>query len=172
MDEKIFVAFDVDWKANIYRVYLVNPTDKYYKQVSTYTGAFCSDDDGVIETSRSADNKGELLPYSWLILEEDTTEQLDFVIWYWLDLYLKNEVIPMEKMCFNLPKYGYVAGYEDMLRYLPIIEKKCYWVNVTERENPLDINGAVIEDSREKKRGKYLIKSRETRDSNSFLRIE
>lgn len=151
MDEKIFAAFAVDWEKGTYEIYLVNPTEVHYKQVSTYTGAFCSDDDALIETSRCAKNLGELRPYSWLRLEEDTSDALDFVIWYWVDLIPLTVNQPVKKLALSLPKYGYATCYEEKSGYLPIIEKKCPLVEVGARSSNLSMDEQIQEDRQNKR---------------------
>lgn len=150
MEEKVFAAFDVAWEKGTYEIYLVNPTVVHYKQVLTYTGAFCSYGEEVIETTRAAKNNRELRPYSWIRLEEDTTDGLDFLIWYWVDLVPLAQGQPVEKLAFSLPKYGYAMCYEEKSGYLPVLEKKCPFVEVSSRGSGPSIEEIIVKDKQDK----------------------
>lgn len=150
MKEKIFAALAVDWDKETYEIYLVNPTGVHYGKVSAYTGAFFSDDDGVVQTSRAAKNMGELRPYSWVRLEDSTTDGLDLAIWYWIDLECANGKRPAEKLMFTVPKYGYAACYEERCGYLPVIEKICPRLDVETRPGDLSIDDQMDIDRQDK----------------------
>jgi hypothetical protein len=143
MDEKIFVGLVVDWEKGTYEVYLVNPTGRRYKRVEVYTGAYCSGDNELLETSRAIKDLGELKPYSWVFLEGSGVDSFDFVIWYWLDLIPADENATVEKLCFYLPKYGYAMCYDKVKEYLPIIEKTGPRIEVSVRNGPETIDDGV-----------------------------
>jgi len=151
MEEKIFAALNVDWQEGRYQIFLVNPTEKSYRQVTAYTGAYFSDDDKVVEQSRFAKSMGELCPYSWVVLEDDTVNQLDFFIWYWLDLLPIDQSLPAETLEFSLPKYKYTSCYENSCQYLSVIEKRCPGIAVQERSSDLGISEQIIKDRQVKR---------------------
>ena len=99
-----FVGFILDDAG--YQVHLVNPTNVSYRRVVILTGAFCGDDDGVLETSKVVKELGALGPQSALLMEASDLDGLDFVIWFHVDLYRQEATAPAERVWFDLPKYG------------------------------------------------------------------
>lgn len=136
LSEEVFVALIIDWNNDRYESYIVNPTDKYYKRVVGYTGAFCGDDDGLIETSRAVKEFGELKPYSAIPVESSDTEAFDFVIWYHLDLYPKNGTEKVGLFAFHFPKYA--LAYDQAKQLLPIINRVGQKIKLEERT---ELNG-------------------------------
>ena len=67
-------------------VYLVNNTDQAYSAVERLTGAFCSMDDDLMETGKRMTDMGGLPAASLAELEPSDTGELDFVVWYFLDM--------------------------------------------------------------------------------------
>lgn len=123
-----FIGFIIDEKDYSYEIHLVNPTDKNFSRVFSLTGAFCGDDDGLLETSRATREKGILPSHSSILLEKSDLDGLDFVIWFHLDLYEKEGGRP-KKVCFYLPKYHWTCENEK----LPVIEKKGIFIKLKTR---------------------------------------
>lgn len=73
-------------KEGLYHVFLANPSDIPYTKVKKLTGAFASDGDNLMETSKAVFDLPELSPHS--SIEIDTIDYLerDFTVWYQLDL--------------------------------------------------------------------------------------
>ena len=128
--EKPFIGFIIDWKKMYYEINLVNPTDRKISSVLAYTGAFCGDTDGLIETSRVTREKGEILSNSSILLEKSDVDGLEFVIWFHLDIYFEGEEKPL-KVWFNIPKNGW--NYKDNEEMLPVLNKKGQIIELKER---------------------------------------
>lgn len=122
-----FIGFIRNEEKNTYEIHLVNPTDTVFVRVNSLTGAFASDEDGVLDTSRAVKEKGPLKSHSGLLLEQSYLGGLDFVIWYYLDLYQENIYEPM-KLSFNLPKYNHHQN-----DYLPVLKQNGMVIKLTER---------------------------------------
>lgn len=127
----LFVGFIINEKDCSYEVHLVNPTDKHYSRVFALTGAYCGDDDGLIETSKATKEKGTLSAHSSLLLERgDDLDEFDFVIWFHLDIYEAGKSIPT-KVWFQLPKYG----WNSTTVHLPVLEKKGTLIELEDRND-------------------------------------
>ncbi len=130
-----FVAFIMNKKDYTFEVHLVNPTDIQYVRVFLLSGAFCSlDDDGLLETGKVVKEKGVLLPHSSIVLDASDWDELDFVIWYNLDLYPENSGTPTT-VSFDLPKYG--GDYDDKIELLPVLEKKGVRIELVESDRKI-----------------------------------
>jgi len=149
MKDKIFVALIIDWKKGVYESYLVNPTEKHYKQVLAYTGAYCTCDEDLIQTTSAVKELGELRPYSWVLIEDSDVDEFDFVIWYWLDLFPLAEDMPIEKVSFHFPKYA--LCYDKKKEYLPVIEKIGQCIEVETRSDSKTIEEAIIVHAQDKR---------------------
>ena len=114
-----------------FKIYLVNPTNTNYFRVVKLTGGFASDDDVLVETSKVMREIGTLSKKSYILLEESNSYDLDFVIWYHLDLYSEQTPTNPEKVWFDLPKYGW--GYEDNISDLPILNTKGMMIDLKNR---------------------------------------
>lgn len=142
--DKVFAAL-VRNEDHTFDVYLINPTDKYYTKVMYYTGGFASqDDDNLVETSRVVKDKGELPPHFALLIDKTDVYELDFVIWYWLDLHPYRVYDGLKKVSFSLPKGGY--GDRDNPQFLPVLNKKGLRIELEERKNTPNIESQVVED--------------------------
>jgi len=107
-----------DDKAGTFQIYLVNPTGVHYTRVVTFTGAFCGDEEGVLETSKFTKERGALAPHSALLLETSDNWELDFVIWYHIDLYTEGHPTTLERIWFSVPKYW---SYRETIMKLPVL---------------------------------------------------
>lgn len=137
--QEIFVGLIIDREQDLYTSYIVNPTEKSYKRVQGYTGAFCGDDDGLIETSRAVRELGELKPYSSIYLEEGDMGTFDFVVWFLLDFYPDNQIESLQKMSFHFPKYA--LGYEKSMEVLPILNRSGQKIKLEQRTS---LSGKVV----------------------------
>lgn len=130
---KPLAGFIIDDENGIFQVYLINPSKKKYSQVIKLTGGFSGDDDGLIETSKVFKELGPLPSESVLKIDESDLDELDFVIWYHLDLIDdNNEVIQFR---FQLPKYYWWC--EDKFEILPILNEKGMKFKPQERNGEL-----------------------------------
>lgn len=116
----LFVGFIINEKDSSYEVYLVNSTKKNYCRVFVLSGAYCGDDDGLLETSKVTKEKGPLPPHSFQLLERSDLDGLDFVIWFHLDIYEDAASEPI-RVWFELPKYG---GLNSKIVRLSVLEKE------------------------------------------------
>ena len=124
-----------------YEVYLVNDTDTPYNRVFALTGAYCGDDDGLIETSKMTKEKGALAPHSSLLLEKGNMDELEFVIWYHLDLYEDGAPKPTT-FWFDLPKYyGWITA--NMNQHLPVLGKNGMMVELVGRKDTETIEDEI-----------------------------
>ncbi len=114
-----FVAFTMNSQTNTYQVFLVNPTRTPYVRVVTLTGAFMTMDDDLVETSKAVKERGELLPMSALEIESGDVDDLEFSVWYHLDLYEQGAGDPVHSW-FSLPgAMSALFGYKP--ESLPVI---------------------------------------------------
>jgi hypothetical protein len=67
-------------------VYLINNTDIRYPNVKRLTGAFCSIDEDLMETGKKVSGPFAIEPRSVYKIEGSDTGELDFVVWYDLDM--------------------------------------------------------------------------------------
>jgi len=118
-----FIAFckytpDKNGNSNNYQVLLVNPTDKIYPKVLTYTGAFEED---VVAEPTGVNDLGELGAQKSILLEESNVMALDFTIWYKLTL-IDSENNASE--CnFSIHK-GEYRDYDDLEEDIELVGKK------------------------------------------------
>jgi len=109
---KPYVAFVFDQHTFTYHVHLMNPTDVAYAKVVSETGGNASYGDEVMQTTHtelSKSNRGSLPKQSTMFIEYGNEFDLDWEIWYWLDLYRAGHEQPW-KVMLSIPKYG--DGYK------------------------------------------------------------
>jgi hypothetical protein len=147
----IFAGFVKDKKKFEFRVYLINPADEHYTRIIKLTAGIYSDEEGVLETSKGFKEMGELRPYSSLLIDRSDMRELDFLIWYKLDLYTKDSGDKPERLIeFELPKYN----YEEI--DLPIINQKGMKIKIKTRWGR-----SIMEQIKGMDMGSRYIKSRE-----------
>ena len=132
---KPFAAFIKNEQDHHCKIYLVNPTNQKYARVVNLTGAFSTDDGDLVETNMVMREIGELPEHSYKLLEEGESYNLDFVIWYHIDLYNEQSPEKPEKAWFDLPKYG--RGYNDTISYLPVLNTKGMIIELKNRKELL-----------------------------------
>ena len=90
-------------KGDYLPLHLVNPTDQKYN-VRILTGAFSSTTDSYIETSKKISDYPTLQPKSNINIEDIHFTELDFTIWYMIDLIDKDgEVL---KRSVSVPRWA------------------------------------------------------------------
>lgn len=110
-------------KEGLYHVFLANPSNQSYTKVKKLTGAFASDGDNLIETSKAVFDLPDLPPHSCIEIDDIDWMERDFTVWYQLDLatkqgdwkYLRGSVpksLPDEdiKSIDHFNKEGWVLG--------------------------------------------------------------
>ena len=140
---KKFIGFIIDRENYKFDVYLINPTNVHYKRVIVFTGAFASEEDELLQTSPLVKEKGELLPNSALLIDSSDLGELDFVIWYNLDLYPSGAVSP-EMLSFSILKYPW--NYKKKVVSLPILNKEGIRIDLKRRQNNKGIAKIAAED--------------------------
>lgn len=138
-----FVGFVIDRENYKFDVYLINPTNKHYKRVVLFTGAFASEEEELLQTSRLVKEKGELLPNSALLIDSSDLGELDFVIWYNLDLYPSGAVSP-EMLSFSILKYPW--DYKRKVINLPILNKEGMRIDLEIRQSDESIAKIAAKD--------------------------
>lgn len=120
---KPFLLLTEDQKG-MYFVFLVNPTDRKYVSNKKLTGAFTSMGDDLLETSKAVFELPELLPNSYIQIDDIDWRERDFTIWYQLDLtseggskvYLTGSVpkylsaVEKKLIAHSINKEGWVLG--------------------------------------------------------------
>lgn len=101
-----------------------------FQAVKVFTGGFSSNEDGLLETSKVVREEGPMTACSTLQIDQSHWDELDFLIWYHLDL-LDGEG-HLLKYWFQLPKYG--RGYEEHVSFIPILEKESMVITLDERD--------------------------------------
>ena len=122
------------WIFNTIDVYLVNDTGAHFRSVMVLTGAFASDDDTVIETGKRVTEKEDLQPHSVREIGKADTGELDYVVWYDLDMTDSNGNINQYQ--FSLPKYRNAKEKT----YIPLLERQGHRIDLKPRP------GASIDD--------------------------
>ena len=141
LGDKPFIGFIMNKKDHMFYVYLINPSDINYTRIVELTGAYCGDMDGLLESNKIVKEFEELHPKSSLLIDKSDWGELDFVIWYDLDLYRKGSTEENERVLFQLPKYG--MGYDSKIENLPIIRKKGLRINLDDRNDNESIEKKV-----------------------------
>lgn len=128
-DQDLFVAFKMEKSDYSFTVDLVNNSRWDYDRVIVLTGAFASDDDGLLETSKVVREAGPLRAFSKIQIDKSDWYELDFVIWFNLDLIPVSPEQEIKRLTFSLPKYG--LGYREEL--LPIIDTRAMKISLQSR---------------------------------------
>ncbi len=126
----LFVGFVIKKEENSFEVYLINPTNTSYSRVHLLTGGYCGVEDRLIQTKQVVREEGNLLPQKSLLIDKSDLGELDFTIWYHLDLYKEGEQEPI-KVRFELPRYHW--DIEDVL--LPILNVAGKKIELDPRRN-------------------------------------
>jgi hypothetical protein len=135
--QRPFTAFVTD--AENYWIYLVNPTNTRYEKVVTLTGENITDDEGVLETGKSAKVRGALEPHSSILLENSSLWIWgEGSVWFFVDLYSNNNAIP--EMLIFMPK-KYYRNYSEVM--LPVLNKMGRVNDLQPREKQIIIGEEV-----------------------------
>ncbi len=148
--EGLFIDFSKDITEFLFEVYLVNNTSECFKSIKMLSGGVISDEDTILETSKVVKDFGELKPYSKIKIDESDLGELDFKIWYWLDLI--NEYDDEKQFFASLPRGG---GNENQV-FINLMERtgKC----IMEEIKDLNMDSQLID----------MKKRREGRDSEFY----
>lgn len=133
---KLFVGFVKNDNDFTYEAHLINLANIDFARVVTVTGATASDDDRVLNMTPSKPREWGPLPrQSSMLLEEGPRTELDWVIWYHLDVYPDGHTDPL-RLKFNLPK----GHWEYKPTYLFIPPKSGMWIELAQRgpDEPLE----------------------------------
>ena len=116
-----------------YETYLVNDSEYRIDKVEMLVGGFASqDDEGLLETSKTNKNLGQLDSKKAVLLEALDFGMLDFMNWYELDLYLGNKDYIKISFAFN----GWQLT-KDNFKQMPVLNKKGYVINFDLRNSDL-----------------------------------
>lgn len=85
-EKQPFLILTTRDKEGLYHVFLANPSDQSYTKVKKLTGAFASDGDNLLETSKAVFDLPDLLPHSCIEIDDIDYRERDFTVWYQLDL--------------------------------------------------------------------------------------
>jgi len=130
----LFVGFVMPNPWGDFFLYLVNGTKTYYKRVLALTGMFASMDNDLLESSHARSEKGDLPPCSSLLLEKGSSYDLDFVIWYHLDLFQGDSDQRPVHAFLSISKGG-PTGSPIML---PILEQQGWVIKLRLEERKAD----------------------------------
>jgi len=86
LSQRLFIAFVMDKKDYNFYVHLVNNSPMNFQAVKVFTGGFSSNEDGLLETSKVVREEGPMTACSTLQIDQSHWDELDFLIWYHLDL--------------------------------------------------------------------------------------
>ncbi len=128
---RLFIGFGNPRRFADHSIYLVNNTPVHYARVVALTGMFTSVDDGLLESSKARGERGALAPYSALLLEDGPFWELDYVIWYHLDLFPGDESQPPMRVWFDTPKGGPTGP--DIV--LPVLNQRGHVIDLKGRPN-------------------------------------
>jgi len=93
-------------------IYLVNNTDTAYPKIKRLTGAFSSMDDDLMETGKRMTDMAALAAHSFAEVEGSDTGELNFVVWYSLDMTDENGTYV--QYGFTLPKPYHWEKYDQL----------------------------------------------------------
>lgn len=113
---------------NTIDVYLVNDTDLLFPMVKVLTGAFASDDNNLIETSKLLRPAVELSPHSTIAIGKSDTGELDFIVWYDVDMLDDNG--KRYQFRFSLLKHR----WQHKSAQIPLLDKSGYRIDLKARE--------------------------------------
>jgi hypothetical protein len=137
----VFAAFIQSERHLPFEVYLVNDSEQDYSRVMLYMGAFAGvDDDGVMETARSA-NEFALPAGSTKLIDRADAWALDFVSWYHLDLHSTADT-EAERVWFQVPKYVSQLG---PIVPLPILGTSGRVIRLQPREGTTSVEDEIRE---------------------------
>jgi hypothetical protein len=135
--ERVFVAFVKPEEWGDFSVYLVNNTPAHYRRVVTLTGMFASVDEDLLESTRARADRGELLPYSTILLEDGDYRDLDFVIWYHLDLVPADPARQPERLWSQFGGLSFVGrGHPERL---PVLDRDGWLIQLRARQGSSDL---------------------------------
>lgn len=103
VSERVYIGLVRRPALREYAIYLVNNSDVAYERVVSFTGMFASVDDSLLDSSRAGHDWGPLAPRVAMMLEDGDANDLDFIIWYWIDLYVSSKDDPV-KLWFQTHK--------------------------------------------------------------------
>lgn len=109
-------------------VYIVNETSFRFPSVKVLTGAFASDGDNLIVTGKSLRAPIEVLPHSAERIDGSDTGELDFVVWYMIDMF--DEYDEERQFRFSLLKYR----RQHKKVHLPLLDRMGYKIDLKHRE--------------------------------------
>jgi hypothetical protein len=130
--EQLFVAFVKPEQFGDYFVYLVNNTVVDYARVATFTGMHASVDDGLLESTRARQERGELRAHSAILIEDGDWHLLDFVIWYDVDLFPADAARPPERFSFSFGGLSFALGQRDAT-FLPVLDRDGWVIEIKAR---------------------------------------
>jgi len=84
-----------------FRVYLVNPTEKNYNSFIVQTGTYFFIDDKPVQSNSVKKEFGEFNLNSSILIDESDIGELDFTIWYRIELFQK-DLENIEKLNFTI----------------------------------------------------------------------
>jgi hypothetical protein len=133
--EKLFAAMVYsDEKKGKIDVYLVNvQKDVHYERLVSFNGGFMSSDDDLLETSKTLREYGQLNSMSALRIDLTDDYELDFTIWYMIDMYEQGNPIP-SRITFSLPRYGWFDKKKHI--DIPILDAIGYQIEVVDAGVP------------------------------------
>ena len=135
--ERVFVAFVKPEEWGDYSVYLVNNTPVHNERVVALTGMFPSVDAGLLESTRARADRGALRPHSAILLEDGPAWELDFNIWYHLDLAPADPARPPERVSFQSGRSHFLGRGAPAL--LPVLDRDCWAIDLTPRGDSSDL---------------------------------
>jgi hypothetical protein len=127
--DKLFAAmvYSDEEKGEI-DVYLVNvQKDVQYERLVSLTGAFVSADDDLLETNKILREYGQLNSMSTMRIDSTDVYELDFTIWYMIDMYEQGNPTPT-RITFSLAKYGWFDKKNHI--DIPILDAIGYQIKV------------------------------------------
>ena len=128
--QEIFIAF-IMRDSGDFNVYLVNNSDFHFYETKVLTGAYMSVDEDLLETGKVVKKKGYLKPRSFIEIDKSDWDELDFVIWYHVDLYDEKGLV-VRQYWFQLPKYGW--GYDEKVVKLPVVGEMGMIIDLDQRD--------------------------------------
>lgn len=135
--ERVFAAFVKPERFGDHSVYLVNNTPVHHERVVALTGMFMSVDGGLLESTHARSDRGALPPYSAILLESGPPWELDFNIWYHLDLFPADPARPPERVLFQFGRTHFVRRGDP--EPLPVLDRDGWPIELTPRGDSSDL---------------------------------
>jgi hypothetical protein len=144
MIDKLKIGMYPEGENGYIAIYLVNGTDLDF-EYQVLTGAFASDEEGVLESAKVVKEKKTIKAHSANVFDRFMYWWFDFSNWYHLDFFSTDGSVAL-KLWADLPKYAiwYGEGADKKYEEIPYTNKRGVLVPLESRDNTETIQREVV----------------------------